>query len=451
MYILPPFHLSIVKKSFPKIISLPLITTVGSLGSSSYSRKSSTRTVMSKFHFPLNDLPTEILLRIISFLVRKDLKTLRSMNRRVCALASEKMFESLTICTNDASYIQLLNVVTHQVWAAQVRHIDWVVLSETKRYLNVTQEITIKDISSFGSWTDKLEPRELLISNEWVASTFNGLELQCRLVQRLYNVQTVRFWCWNECHGEGRAPWRDQTTRSGRILGSTFRSEGPCRGLKIYSHDVSQILHLSKLKPNHVMALKDSVFLTYAIGGEIDSLQVMACCEDLVRCKRYNCTSHDLEKYCLAAIKEEENGRCIGWADSSFLFAMHDIKTLKSLKISSANIYLADLDTVLTRNVQLEFFHMYNTSIYADDFIWFSEAAGPVLDLLHLLKNLHCGRDLDVIKITLENVMCGKSFGRFSASEQEVRTWIQGKNTKLLASAKSAFYVMEESSNDSES
>ncbi|MCJ1238195.1 hypothetical protein MMC14_006184 [Varicellaria rhodocarpa] len=134
----------------------------------------------------LSSLPVELLRPIIAPLAKKEPKALRLANRKLYILASEILFETVAITTTDASFAQLLNIIASETWSAQVRHIDWVLLHGRGVAPHLAQ-----DLKLYRPWSNTVRQWKLKPSR---GAFWYGLLLQCQLIQRMPNVQTVRFW-----------------------------------------------------------------------------------------------------------------------------------------------------------------------------------------------------------------------------------------------------------------
>ena len=217
----------------------------------------------------LSSLPVECLRPIIASLDRKELKALRSANRKLCTLASEIIFDTITVSTNDASFAQLLNIAASEFWSAQVRHIDWVSLYpyDPRPLVKFNQ-----------SWSKTLRMWDLGPSRD---PFWYGLLLQCQLIQRMPNVQTVRFWkATNPLLGKERWPddsTSDATASTTVIAMKQFVPEDSDLRYTLAPapENMFSVLQHSALRPRLIMTFAATWYLKYSKKQELERVTIL--------------------------------------------------------------------------------------------------------------------------------------------------------------------------------
>ena len=69
----------------------------------------------------LASLPSELLIKVIEGFSKKDFKSLRLVNHKLNILASQILFESITVTDDEASMLQLQNITALRKWSSQVK------------------------------------------------------------------------------------------------------------------------------------------------------------------------------------------------------------------------------------------------------------------------------------------------------------------------------------------
>ena len=358
----------------------------------------------------LTDLPVEVLRSIVAPLPRKELKALRQMSRKLCSIASETMFESIAITTNDASYVQLLNVATSEYWSAQVRHIDWVLLDEI-----VEQKIAFNN-----PWVTALRNWGIVPWEDRKGDTYYyALELQCQLAQKFTNVQKVHFWNADQSQQFGMEPWEKGAVRSNVVAfnGPEYPddAEDP---LNIFN-----ILQKSKLRPRLVKTAVAILLLEYSTIHETESVEILPHRSSQLQ---YRGSIHQVNAY-------DHDKNCF-----KFL-AKSSINTLKILKVLGIWISPNDMKSLLCKNNQLQELHINGADLSTD-----GEGTEPMPKLLQFLKLCYRQEGLHNLRSTFQEVTCQSHTGSFSATEQQVQAWMEGTDDELLERAKLAFTVNPE-------
>ena len=376
---------------------------------------------MAISHSYLSDLPVEILRLVTASLARKDLKALRKTNRKLHSIASEKLFETIAITTNCASYVQLLNVAAPDVWSAQVRHIDWVLLHGFECYTLLTQEIKFNEAwsTTLTKWQVSKDVRFSYESR----NVYPGLSLQCLLLQRFPNVQTVRFWVAVECQRNGREPWETSNDRSGAIETSRFirtvEDDIPS------PNDFISILRSSDLRPRLIKTAAARMYLSFSTGKKfLKSVQILP--------HQSGGSRYDSREHYRGASNLGENRFDSASIDCIRSLAHSGISTLTVLRVSAMRTYFEYMEILLRANINLRILYLKDVELY--DIM--NKAA--VTDFLLLLKGFYDQGCLHGLKVTLQNLSCHHLSGRFSATEQEVQSWMEGEIHELLKIASSA-------------
>ncbi len=217
----------------------------------------------------LDNLPIELPEQILSLLSRKETKALCFTNRTLHFVASTKMFETLTVSTHQESFVQLLSVAGSDLWSNQVRHVDWVLLSSSDHGPDTMQRIRFKDISSFGSWTASLKPFGGINGNP----TFYGLDLQCQLMRRIPNIQSIRSWSATYTQRTGTEPFERFRGKSRFIKRSEFTL--PTAGLDPSADSIFSILRHSDLKPRRIDTISATIYLKYVLNGDCERIVIL--------------------------------------------------------------------------------------------------------------------------------------------------------------------------------
>ena len=395
----------------------------------------------------LTYLPIEILLQIIAPLARKELKTLRLTNRKLYTIASEKLFESIAITTNEASYIQLLNIAASKDWSAQVRHIDWVLLHGYGAVPALAQALSIRK-----PWSTTLKKWKIKSTR---GQFYDGLDLQCQLVKRIPNVQTVRFWSAVQSQRGGREPWENNfEDNAGDAVGSTksiidrFVIENASRDPA--PDDVFSILRRSEAKPRLVKTVVATLHLGYSGSQKLESVSFLPRWSDYLPQNRREQKSIEVlpnwYAWMITGMKsqcKQEQYRGMTNENESKFFN-HDmscfpslvrsgVRSLGTLKICSVWIFLEEMEFLLRANDGLRILIIGDIELSDDDNI------EPMVNFLRLLRHLFMQRRLRHLKATFQKLRCRELSGEFSASEQQVQDWMEGNDDELLKIASSAF------------
>lgn len=280
----------------------------------------------------LECLPIELLDQIIALLSKTEVKALRFTCRQLHIVASKKIFETLTISTTQDSFVQLLNVAGSEFWSAQVRHVHWVLLNCSDIISGRMQCIRFKDIKSFGSWTTSLKPFGGLNGKP----SYYGLDLQCQLMRRIPNVQTIRFWCATSSQRSGIEPWEENRARSKIVKRSYFKNPTP--GVDPNADDIFSILRHSNLRPRLVQTILATVHLKYALNADFEHVVIVPTALD--RTRRFPEIYRGYKNEEELDFIHEKMG-CI-WS-----LAHSGITTLKTLDISSQQEFSGDMTTSL--------------------------------------------------------------------------------------------------------
>ena len=142
---------------------------------------------MQTSNSPFDGLPVEILRQIIAPLAKKDLKSLRETDRRLHTIVSEKLFESIAITPNYASYSQLLYIAASDFLSAQIQHLDWALIpqklnSRTDTKHNIKQVLGDYDRAVGNTKMCILIlqwPTPTMLASEKITECSNNLFLEC--------------------------------------------------------------------------------------------------------------------------------------------------------------------------------------------------------------------------------------------------------------------------------
>ena len=399
---------------------------------------------MSTSSDPFDGLPVEILRDIVAPLTRKELKALRLTSRKLRDVASEKMFETIRISTTDASFVRLMNIAASDFWRKQVRHVHWVLLNESGYHAELLQIIQFKDISTFGPWVKNLQGH---LQPKIREPVYHGLDLQCQILRRMGNVQTIRFWCAVAHEREKREPWQPRAVTSELVVENSMDTHtipypSPT------ADAIFPILIHSNVKPNRVETVASTVYLAYSRKGHLNDVEIIPLRDDRRRCdppEADNPFSHrpfrtDVDKEEMDYFSHDMNCfRSLG--DSN-------ISTLRALKISGIWIFVDDLETVLTKNPQLELLRVSKIELSDNE-----DGMQPMADVLLFLRRFYEAGTLAKLSAEFDNVGHRDLSGAFSASQEQVRAWMKGDSDDLLDLARSAFkeiFDSDELSDDSD-
>ena len=382
---------------------------------------------MEVFRSYLNDLPVEILRFITVSLARKELKALRKMNRKLHSIASETLFESIALTTNDASYVQLLHVAASDPWRAQVRHLDWVLTYGIEPDLYTVQELSFRE-----PWTSTLRKWGIRANRGQI---YHGLDLQCELARRLPNVQTIRFWGAVASQRSGWEPWDHYNLRIEDVIKSTtvtVMTPSP----NVSPDDVFSILQYSRVTPRLVKTVVARLHLDYSESKELTSVQI--------RHHEWEVRNRpgSLTIYRGAFNQQEPFSHDMNCFRSLALTGK--VSKLRTLRLSGIWILLEEMATLLDGSPKLLDLNIGDVEL-SD-----SEEEEPMVNFLWLLRRHYAKGRFHKLKVTFQESRCRQFFGRFSATQQQVQAWMRGKDEELLMIASSAFTDGSESSSNAE-
>jgi len=379
----------------------------------------------------LNGLPVETLRQIMGLLTRKELKALRLMSQQLCSIASERMFESITLSTTDASFIQLFNIASHDRWSDQVRRVDWILLNAYGTNPGTSQTIVLKDKRSWGPSLLNVWPSRLP-SGEDVS--YIGLDLQCQAMKCL-NPQTVQFRCGLKCHREGREPWQDHAVRSEQVESSQFAdapfgwgtiSTNVRRGpVTVSADDVFSVLRQACLGPTVLKTPTITMHLEYSDVAEIEHVSLFSIKDDPAR-----------RPFLVGGTEEAEEEYKEWLAEMRFfrptMNGFHSLArnknfSLKTLKLSGTPIHVTDLDKLLGSNRGLRELQLSDLELSSHDPDM--ETIPAILDQLRQLWRKRLNRNL---RVELQDLTMDRFRGTFSATEQEVGAWTENDRDDLL-------------------
>ena len=339
-------------------------------------------------------------------IVRKDLKALCETNRRLCIVASERLFESITITTNSASFVRLLNIVASDVWSAQVRYLNWVLMREFYGLPALAQNLSFNT-----SWDTSLKQWGVY---ETRRPFYDGLDLQCQLAKRLSNVQIVRFWNASISQREGMKLWEIEP----------FLSCDEITSIEIFENDVTQqnlnpgnafsVLQLSDLKPRIVETYLCTLHLEYSRDKKLESMQIQ----------------RSLRPFKYRDYRETERKMLIYQYFPDFFqsLAANGLRHLRILGICGGFMSLSDIEILLDVSSNLR-----ELNIGAR----MSSTDGAML--LPLLQRYHHQGRLHGLKVAFQNLTYYGRLGSVSASGQQVQASIEGKDDGLLKNTLSAY------------
>ena len=365
----------------------------------------------------LSNLSIEILRFITAPLTRKDLKALRLTNRKLHSIASENLFHSIAVTTNDASYLQLLNIAASDYWSAQVRHVDWVLLHEAGKHPALAQELEFNEL-----WTSRLKKQKVVPTK---GQAYYGLELQCQLLKKIPNVQSVRFWSANQSQrlNGGGEPWeethapeaRDQI-KSNTMLYATNQNVPR-------SKDVFSILQHSKLTPRVVKTIVATLHLEFSSSKELKSVEILGHSDYWGEGDQYRGVLNIAERKFFS-----HDMNCFSSLINS------KISKLRSFEISGVWIFLEHMAVMLGNARKLRKLHIGNIELSDYD-----EQENPMMVFLRFLRDQYNQGSLHDLKVAFHETICREFIGRFSATEEQVQAWMEGSDDKLLNAASSAF------------
>ena len=392
----------------------------------------------------IDALPVEILRQIVGLLTRKELKVLRLQSRKLCSVASEQMFERITVSTTDASFIQLANVASDERWRGQVRHVDWILLNAYGTNPGTSQTIVFKNKGSLGDSLMNTRPSRLPTGDD---ISYVGLDLQCQIM-RLITPQTVRFRCGLKCHRVGREPWQDQVVRSDKVESSRFEtvrfgwgtvSTNVRRGpITVSADDIFSVLREAGLSPCVLETPTVIMHLEYSVKGEIEHVNLISIKEGPVWKHRILSGTNEAE----LEYKEwlSEMRFFSSTMNCSFSFARNiESNVLKSLKVSGVPTYVEDLGNILLASRGLRELHLraLELSVHEPDI-------QPIPEFLFCLRDLWRKRINRTLRVELEDLTTDGFRGTFSATEHEVAEWMQHDRDDLLDALQVALTAVRE-------
>lgn len=393
------------------------------------------------------------------------MKALRLMNRRLCSIASERIFENITISTTDASFIQLLNVASSELWSKQVRYVEWILLNESGRQPGILQGISFKEIDSYPPRFKNL--RLSTVPTVHGLTSFVGLDLQCQLMRMMSNVQTIRFRSGLKCHREGREPWQDHIVRSDQVKVNNFAAEklgAPGWSTRtvngepmlVSASDVFSLLRHSRLKPSLVETIAATMRLGYSADKELEHVHLMSILEDPAR---NHIIAEDSVTFVPRKYQEEYKEyraemEFFSHELNCFRSLVHsEVSSLKTLKVCGIWIFARDLERLVVGNRRLELLHIGNVELSVSLEELEAESIielEPIPTLLSRLRHHYSEGRLHDLRVAFEDTRIRFSSGDFSATEREVQRWMEGENDELIETARNAFWHVtdEEESED---
>lgn len=377
----------------------------------------------------LGGFPTEILQQIMGPLKRKELKALRLMNSRFRSIASERLFEHITLSTNDASFSQLIYITASEFWSQQVRHVDWILLSETRFGPGLVQRVNLDDISSLGSRVKDIRTSGLQRTKH---ASFYGLDLQCQLMTRIPHVQTVRFRCADQYQREGREEWEPEeyvhdlwTDTTNLVVHNETtlpeRAVGPAPSID----DIFSVMLAARLRPTQVETLHAKMLLRYAKAGTLQHVRIIANQDDAPGTTTSASSSENLRE--TAFVRPEVNG--FGSLAESV------ICSLETVDVSGIHITMEQVEALLERNSQLQSLRLRDVVMAGSE---------PIVSLLLRLRRFHRKGHHRHLRVSFQDTRARGFRGKFSATHQEVRECMAGDRDDLFDAVMASFFAPEE-------
>ena len=384
----------------------------------------------------LDSLPVELLRPIIASLAVKELKVLRLMNRKLCNVASETLFKTVTISTNATSYIQLLNVATSEFYSAQVRHLNWILLDSDDNTEFYWQEVGYwpQEVGFWPPCSEKLWMGGILPLPGRLDVRYCGLNLQCQLLRRFPNVETIYFRSAVDSERHWDQGNENNEMRSFKIWRSS--KENDLDLYRPYPDDFFHILSYSELKPRLFRTNEVELHLGYSGNHELERVEILPYRRDV----SLQGTQGQMPRYMVQFKKKyflETQELLKKLARSS--------DSLRTLNISGIRVWLDAMGILLMAADKLESLVLSNVKISNYD------EGHPMQQLLFLLLKRGEKVHSQKVKVTLQDLKCRRCIGTLNANEQQVEGWMEGWSNELLELTASSFeYTPREYSSSDE-
>ena len=326
----------------------------------------------------LGGLPTEILCQISTFLRRKELLCLRLMSKRFYSVASSNLFEFLTIKADYHSMIRFQNVAESPVWNKQVRYLKWVYVGGENNCIHVMTA-----------------PRSLT----------DGLRVVSPELQLLENMSQLTVLLWKYVRMESKFPQVDYVEISPDPR-SSLVADVPPGNFKAVLPATTVIAYILKMRPSMIYTAHREIVmrLAYAPGGLTRKI-LMTNCSPVwtLRPIEIDCSLYSLKKLHVQRMLLRER-------DVSALLVM--TRNLGKLKLSHCLIMNEE---------------------------WRNETVSPVAGILRLMRIMLKGRGRERKRVSLLDIYQDNHAGSFSATDDEIRRFIQGLNDDLPRKAESCY------------
>ena len=257
---------------------------------------------MADLRSNLNALPIELLCLITGCLPKKDLKNLRTMNKKLCVASSYNLFQTITLSTSHESITQLAHVASSEPWSLQVRHVDWSL--PIARALFYSSRPTLKIM--FVEFEETDLAKELSRGLEFTSClrqgkqrrTYSVLAFHCHLLRRMPNIRSIRFlkgrkskmsdmepkqghssivaamrYSELDTSLDGGAEFTDKTLPSHNWTTGNLRWF--CFSLNQGSVDILALLKYAKARPTRVVTACTRFSLTYGIAGMVENIHLV--------------------------------------------------------------------------------------------------------------------------------------------------------------------------------
>ena len=167
------------------------------------------------------------------------------------------------------------------------------------------------------------------------------------------------------------------------------------------------------LKPRAVKTRTETLNFEYSGSKKIESIQVH---QPLKLLKEYRRT-------------RSQNTLMYYFPKNIFRSMVYmNIRSLRSLRICGVYMHFHYLERLLDANRNLRELYLNTTISRSED----------ITKLIPLLQR-DCNQRRLHMKVTFENVRCAGFSGSISASEEQIRAWIEGRDDELLQKALSSF------------
>ena len=396
----------------------------------------------------LGTISTEILRLITASLDSKDLKKLRTVSKGLNAVSSETLFKAITLSPDPQSIVQLLKVSSSSVWASQVRHVNWILVQSCGiisclRFPG-TPLVQLQDLDAFPGLREAVQPA-LKLTTKTKCEHYALVDLQCHLLRKMVNIQTIRFQCADEAQGRAEKPgkwkkfiktisfvcddgrqWRQLMLERKHIMHMSF---------DIFGVELFELTLRSGASPSRIETLHVSVCPTYSEKGYIEAVCITQRCEY---------TQHSE-----AGLQEEHEVFFEKWKCVELLAQLKTLKrvTLRWLNITPHEVWpLVEMNTGL-EELNVEFCRLirrcndvvpagyvhehHDVMISAGDLI-----AGFILRSMILQK---AGK-IPNLKISVVSIGCRGFAGWWSASPEKFRLFLNGCYDTFILEAANQFY-----------